>query len=250
MNTIHWDYLLILVFLGAVVPIAGKLRVDRILSQPDTSRWDRLRIYGSTVVFQWALVGITLWRLEIHGTNIKELGLETEQSGAVLLVSLVLVGMVSANQILSLRLLRSRPEELRGKVAQVALRIFPRDRVERLVFLAVVSSVAFCEEFLFRGFVQFLLTAISGLTLIGIIGSAVLFSAAHLYQGRRGLIATFIVGLLFAFARSVSRSLIPCVIAHFIIDFIAGYCLRGRIQQALANTESPSLTQAGVVEHL
>jgi membrane protease YdiL (CAAX protease family) len=249
MDAMHWDYLLILVFLGAVVPIAGKLRVDRILSRPDISRRDRLRIYFSTVVFQWALVAITSWRLRDHGVDIKDALFGHYRPATVAFATIALVSLVSANQILSLRLLSSRPMELHGKLAQVAQRIFPRDRLERCVFLAVVCTVAFCEEFIFRGFAQSLFAGISGSAVIGIVGSALLFSLAHLYQGRRGLIATCIVGSVFGGARLASQSLVPCVAAHFVIDFIAGYFLPSRIRGVLANGSNDSISPSIIAEH-
>jgi membrane protease YdiL (CAAX protease family) len=251
MSTLHFDYVLILLLLGAVVPVAGKFRVDRILTGPDTSRRDRLRIYFSTVVFQWTLVATTAWRIHVHGAELNALGAVGTLSASVVVTTLVLVGVVTANQLLSLRFLAARPSELHGKVARVALRVFPRDHAEQIAFLAVVCTVAFCEEFLFRGFVQTLFAGISASPMIGIAGSAAFFSAAHLYQGRKGLFATFIVGVLFGGARLVSQSLFPCVIAHFVIDFIAGYYFPDRIRAIVsgsANAGPPTPLES--VEHL
>jgi CAAX protease family protein len=240
----HWDYALILIFLGAVVPLLGRWRVNRILRGPDTTQTDRLRIYASTIAFQWALVAIILWRTSVYGTNAAALGLAAPRPLLTVLVSAGLVGLVLANQLISLRLIGTRPEELQSKLAQVALRIFPQGTLERLVFFGVVCTVAICEEVIFRGFVQSLFAALTDVAFMGILLSSAWFSVAHLYQGWRGLISTFVVGLLFSVTHSWTGSLIPAVAAHFAIDFVAGFAFPTRLREALAKTAMPENSSA------
>jgi membrane protease YdiL (CAAX protease family) len=45
---------------------------------------------------------------------------------------------------------------------------------------------------------------------------------AHVYQGRRGVITTFVVGLIFAFTRIWTGSLIPAIAAHIGMDLTIG----------------------------
>ena len=99
----------------------------------------------------------------------------------------------------------------------------PQNAVERLAFFALVVTVAICEEILYRGWAQRFFQDLSGgSVVVAVIGSAALFSVAHIYQGRRGLIATFIVGALFSGVRAWSGSLIPTMAAHFAADLTAG----------------------------
>jgi uncharacterized protein len=232
----HWDHALILIFLGAVVPLMGRWRVSRILREPETTQIDRLRIYASTIAFQWALVAIILWRTSAHRMTTAALGFAVPRPLLTSLVSFGLLGLVLANQLVSLRLIASRPEELRGKLARVALRIFPQDNLERLAFFGVVATVSICEEVIFRGFAQAVFATVARTAFAGIVLSSAWFSLAHLYQGRRGLISTFVVGLLFSVARAWTGSLIPPVAAHFAIDFVAGYAFPHRLREALAKT--------------
>ena len=55
------------------------------------------------------------------------------------------------------------------------------------------------------------------------LGSSAMFGLAHLYQGRRGLISTFVVGIVFSTVRWWTGSLIPAVVAHFVADLLAGF---------------------------
>ncbi len=230
----HWDYAIILIFIGAVVPLMGRWRVSRILREPQTTQADRLRLYASTIIFQWLLTAAIVWRTGAHGMTNRSLGFVAGRPVFTGIVSAVLVALVLANQFISLRLLGKRPEELHGKLAQVALRTFPQDKIERAVFVSVVATVAICEEVIYRGFAQGLFADIFQSAVAGVLISAALFSLAHLYQGKRGLIATLVVGLLFATARAITGSLIPGVAAHFAVDFVAGFLFPHRLRAALA----------------
>jgi CAAX protease family protein len=232
-TAMHWDYAIILIFIGAVVPLTGRWRVARILRGPETSQTDRLRLYASTVAFQWLLTAVIIWRAGTHGMTNSSLGLVARRPFFTAVISAGLVALVLANQLISLRLIGQRPEELHSKLAQVALRIFPRDHLERLVFVGVVATVAICEEFVYRGFVQGLFTDIFQNALAGVLISSAMFSLAHLYQGKRGLISTCVVGLIFASARVITGSLIPGVAAHFAVDFVAGFLFPERLRTAL-----------------
>lgn len=231
----HWDYAVILAFLVVVLPLVGRWRVERILRQTETNQAERLRLYASTIAFQWVLLALIAWRTGVRGMTTVELGLAAPRPLRTVLVALGLVALILLNQLVSLHLVGSRPEELHGKLARVALRIFPHDNLERLIFFGVVTTVAICEEFIYRGFIQGLFAGVFRSALAGVLISAVFFSIAHLYQGKRGLIATCVVGIVFAVARAFTGSLIPAVCAHFVTDFIAGYMFPARLRNAIEN---------------
>ena len=65
-----------------------------------------------------------------------------------------------------------------------------------------------------------------GAAAFAIVGSSALFAIGHAYQGRRGVVSTFVLGLLLAGARSWSDSLLPPILAHLAVDATAG--LAGR----------------------
>jgi membrane protease YdiL (CAAX protease family) len=105
--------------------------------------------------------------------------------------------------------------------------------MERVCFTVLVCTVAICEELIYRGFVQYVFKTWSGSLSVGIVGSSLLFSVAHLYQGKRGLVSTFGVGVLFASVRAWTGSLVPTVVAHFVADFTIGLLAPRRILAAL-----------------
>lgn len=217
----HWDFFLILVFLGVVVPWMGRRRMRQLIKVPSTTRLERLSLYTSTIAFQWLAVAVIIWRTASYAIRPNELGLAIPRPELTWAVSVLLSILILANQIVSLRRLTSHPEEMRGLIPHLALKVFPQDNVERLVFLALASTVATCEEFIYRGFVQYLLERQAGL-LAGIIGSAAFFGLAHLYQDKRGVGSTVVIGALFSVSRSWTESLVPSIIAHFLADFVVG----------------------------
>lgn len=237
-GAMHWDFALILIFLATAVPLLGRRRVRQLTQMPQTTKRDRLTLYASTIVFQWFAAGIILWRAKAHRIPFDRLGLAIPSPILTVIVTILLSALILANQLLSLRRLTTNPSEARGALPQLALKIFPQDATERLVFFGVVATVAICEELIFRGFVQRVFEDLSGgLILAGVLGSAAMFGLAHLYQGRRGIITTSVVGILFSTVRSWTGSLTAPLIAHFVADLTAGLLAPSRLRSALVRTD-------------
>ncbi|HWW50836.1 MAG TPA: CPBP family intramembrane glutamic endopeptidase [Verrucomicrobiae bacterium] len=234
----HWDFALILVVLGVLVPWLGRRRVGRLMRAIETTKTDRLALYGSTVTFQWFAAAVVLWRATGRHIGLAQLGLAAPSVPLTATVSVVLSSLVLLNQIISLRRVTTNPQEVKAALPQLAIRIFPQDRLERLVFFAVVGTVAICEEFIYRGFTQQVLADWSGGSLAaGILGSAALFAWAHLYQGRRGLASTFLAGILFSGVRAWTGSLLPTIAAHFVADLVVGLMAPARFRAAMAQLD-------------
>jgi membrane protease YdiL (CAAX protease family) len=172
---LHWDFALILGVLAFVVPVMGRRRVRALLKLPDTTKLDRLSIYASTIAFQWLATALVFWRTIHHGIMTTHLGVTLGHSYLTITTTIVLCALVLLNQIASVRRIRSDSAAFPSETVQLALKVFPRDGVERLAFLALVITVAICEEFIYRGFAQYVFQNWSHLLLVGIFGSALLF---------------------------------------------------------------------------
>jgi uncharacterized protein len=237
----HWDFALILLFFAIAVPLLGRHRIGQLLAASDTTKRDRLRLYVSTISFQWTAVAIILWRARANGISMADLGLAIHTPALTAAVAISLTALVLGNQILALKGLSSNSQAAHGQLPQVALRIFPRDNAERIVFFVLVATVAICEEVIFRGFFQRVFeTWAGGLELIGIFSSAALFGISHLYQGRRGIIVTFVVGVIFSAVRIWTGNLLPSCTAHFLADLTVGLMAPARIRAAM---EHPKVSE-------
>ena len=229
-----WDFALIFFILAFVVPALGRRRVRALLALPDTTKLDRLSLYASTIALQWLFAALILWRVSRRAICRVQMGFGWAAAPTTITISIVFSIAVFAFQLIGLRRLNSAPEGLAGETIQVALKVFPQDGMERACFTALVCTVAICEEFIYRGFVQYVFQSWSGSLAVGIAGSALLFSLAHLYQGKRGLISTFGAGALFSGVRAWSGTLAPTIAAHFVADLTIGLLARTRILAALA----------------
>lgn len=218
-----WDFLLLLVLLGVVLPWRSATEIRRLLRMPKLSTAGRLVVYASTIALQWIAVGVVYWRTNARGITPEQLGLAAADAPRVILAAVALTIALGLYQLLSLARLAKLPPERQGFEGELARKILPQNTAEMLTFLALTATVALCEEFLFRGFAFAALREASGGSLgAAIAGSSLLFAAAHAYQGARGMALTFGVGAIFAFVRDWTGSLIPTMVAHFFADLLAG----------------------------
>jgi uncharacterized protein len=226
---VPWDFYLILVALGTLVPWRGAVRVKRLLRQPVLGSAERLTLYVSTIFYEWLIAALVSWRAVSRKMGLAELAMTASDPWRTAWIALVLTALLCANQWASLRRMMRAPSTQRGLLFQIAEKIMPTTLTETLVFAALACTAGLTEEFLYRGFVFAVLARVfanSGLSLsIAALLSSAWFGIGHLYQGRRGIITTIIVCILFSIVRIWSGSLIPSIAAHAGIDLIAGICV-------------------------
>src|ERR1700733_10607429 len=110
---IPWDFVLILVFLGVVVPWRGDVRMKRLLRKAELTSTDRLSLYGSTIFFQWLIVAIVALRCAMRGVSFEELGVTASDPWRITWITISLVGILCANQVFGLRKISILPPEKR-----------------------------------------------------------------------------------------------------------------------------------------
>jgi uncharacterized protein len=218
-----WDIWLIFFVLAVVVPWRGRVRLKQLLAKPRVESHERVSLYFSTIAFQWIATGVAGWRAWVHGYAGAELGLGT---GPNLFRSLA-AGVIGTVILASLHWMNFRRmgrlvDKLPIRVKEMAARILPQSTSERLPFLALAITAGCCEEFLYRGFAMAAFARVGFPIWATIVVSSVLFGAAHLYQGRGGLIGTGILGLLFGVSRAYTGSLLPVAAWHAAVDVVAG----------------------------
>ncbi len=109
--------------------------------------------------------------------------------------------------------------------------------------LAVVPAI--CEELLFRGVLARALAA-RRRPLVAILVSAAVFAAYHLSLVQ--LVPTFTLGLVLAALGLHARSIIPCMLAHFLNNAIAILISRGELAGVAGWMDThPAATTAGAM---
>ena len=200
--------------------------MKRLLRKTELTTADRLSLYRSTIFFQCLIVATVAWRCVARTISPEELGLAVGDVWRIVWTSIALTGLLCVNQVIGLRRITTMPEGKRGSLFAITEKIMPRNAKETMFFAALACTAGISEEFLYRGFafMAFIRMSVNygpPNTAAAILSSA-WFSLAHLYQGRRGLITTFVVGMIFSLMRVWTGSLIPAIAAHIGIDLIVG----------------------------
>ena len=226
LSAIPWDFILILIVLGVLVPWRGAVRVRRLLALPALTSAQRLSLYASTIAFQWSIVAVIYWRSASRGLAPNELGLVVTDAWRTFFIAVVFTALLCLNQWVGLRKIALLPMERREFLFQFTQKIMPQTSKEALAFVALALTAGLSEEFIYRGFVVALLIRLLGASLPAMVlvtvASSGLFAMAHLYQGQRGMITTFVVGLVFASLRLWTGNLVSPIAAHFGVDLVAG----------------------------
>jgi membrane protease YdiL (CAAX protease family) len=104
-------------------------------------------------------------------------------------------------------------------LAQVNAQIFTSYSTQELLWLIVVVCItpAVCEEMLFRGYVQRTLERTIGMKSVFITG--VIFGLYHMQP--LNLVSLSLLGILIGYFYYRSKSLVPCIFAHFTNNLLA-----------------------------
>ncbi|MCP4703203.1 MAG: CPBP family intramembrane metalloprotease [candidate division Zixibacteria bacterium] len=175
-------------------------------------------VYLPTIVIQWLVFGliwIAVWR---EGTGLAGLGfkrirtIDFAWAIAFLIVSNLLLTLLS---VLLAKINLEIPSEIDL--------ILPKTMAERIIWVFLSLTAGICEETIFRGYL---------LTRIRIFGrfknwiapvliASLAFGSGHAYQGAGGFILITVYGIMFALLFIKTKTLWPCVIAHFLQDAMA-----------------------------
>lgn len=126
--------------------------------------------------------------------------------------------MVVITMLVGLRVvLGQNPQMLRA-----ARIVSPQNTQEMILWACVALAAGTCEEFVFRGYLQKQFQAITGSDVAAVGLQAIVFGAAHSYQGVKGMITITVYGALFGILAVYRKSLRPGMIQHVMQDTSAG----------------------------
>jgi membrane protease YdiL (CAAX protease family) len=110
----------------------------------------------------------------------------------------------------------------RGVRSDAMLRILPVTGSERLAWILVSASVGFCEEVVYRGYLQTQLTAFTRSAVLAVAFQSILFGLAHGEQGPLPALRMGVYGLALGLLAAWRGSLLPGIICHVAIDLASG----------------------------
>jgi len=217
-----WDFWLIFVVLGMVLPWRGYQRMRALMALPQVTGRDRVTLYLATIGFQWLLTLVIAWRALARGLSLRDLGVRFPAGVSSIAITLFGATLIAAAHWANVRRVSRADHAAARRLRDIGSRIFPRTKEETALFVLLAMTAGLCEEFLFRGFVLGALERIGLAAWLAVLLSSAMFGLAHLYQGRGGSLGTALVGTIFAVVRIAYHSLLPSVVWHAVLDIVAG----------------------------
>lgn len=215
-------------------PLVGHVLHRRFEGRLRTDPGARRSFYARLLVLEWglAVLALVVW-LAAPGVDAGAVGLRWPQSwpGPLTTAATLLVlgfVVVSTRALRSGALARATAEQTRrpgqGRHSEPAvhatLALLPRTTPERRLFTVVGVTAGVCEEWLYRGFLLAVVSAVGGglSTLVLVLLGAAAFGLAHAYQGVAGIVTTGVLGGVMAALYLGTGSLLLPVVLHALVD--------------------------------
>ena len=213
--------LLVAIMLG--VSFAGADRERHVLSHGQ-----RIGMYVMTMTAEWLVVAFVIWGVLRHKRiTLRELiGGRWNRPEDVLLDIAVAAGFLLVSMITLAGLGVALGLNKQVAEAQKLAFLAPRGGLEVLLWICVSSTAGFCEELIYRGYLQRQITAWTNAAWIGVVVQGLLFGCSHGYEGPRRMLLIAIFGMMFGMVALWRKSLRPGMFTHAGYDIIAGLVLR------------------------
>jgi uncharacterized protein len=189
-------------------------------SLPGVGAHGRIPGYCVVMVFEWALV-VFIWNaLRRRGMRVRELiGGRWERPVQILRdLGIAVVFML----VCGMGLLSGLGYLLKAAPNAAFRNMFPHGAVEITFYLMLTATAGFCEELIFRGYLQRQFAALTQSVVGGIVLQGIAFGASHGYQGWKFMVLISVYGITFGLLAIWRGSLRPGMMAHFLQDAIGG----------------------------
>lgn len=199
-------------------------------SQERLAHRPHLLTYGLTMAWEWTLFAYAWWGFRKSGVRLREIigGRWRSPEDALIDVAIaagwwiLIVAVIAVLGHLT-GLAKAQNIETARKTLEF---LIPRNNFETGLWIALSLTAGFCEEIVFRGYLQRQLTAFAGNLYAGIVLSAVVFGLSHGYEGAARMVMVFALGAMLGVLAHWRRSLRSAMMVHAWQDAFAGLLLR------------------------
>jgi uncharacterized protein len=177
-------------------------------------------VYVGSIVYEWVLVGyVWFFGLRRRGVRISEIVGGKWRRGVDFLIDF---GIALGFWAIVLVVLGSLSYLLHFSGEEAAKFLLPRTTLEMVLFVLLACCAGFCEEIVFRGYLQRQFLAWTGSVVAGVGLQAVVFGAAHLYQGGKAVVVISVYGAMFGTLAAWRKNLRPGMMQHAGQDIASG----------------------------
>jgi len=106
--------------------------------------------------------------------------------------------------------------------AEAASFLMPQTVPEMILWVVLAVSAGFCEELVFRGYLQRQFLALTQNVVAAVILQGLVFGVAHGYQGLRAIPVISVYGMMFGALAAIRKSLRPGMMQHATQDGVSG----------------------------
>jgi CAAX protease family protein len=212
---------LFLLLIFGVVAIIGYYSLHR---QGSAHQPNHLFFYLTTMAWEWLLVGYIYWGLRRRGKSMRNIAGKRWNSVSDFFIDIAIAFGFWIAAIIVLSLV-ARAVGAHG-MSQAARNLAPQGPFESLLWVALAVTAGICEEMIFRGYLQRQFVAWTRSAPVGVLLSAALFGAGHIYQGAKATIVIGVYGLMFGILAEARQNLRPGIITHAWHDAITGLIVR------------------------
>jgi uncharacterized protein len=176
--------------------------------------------YSIVILMEWTMVAFIWWGLSRRNIRLSEL---VGGSWARPVYFLRDLGLgIAFLLIVGFALLQALSYLLNPESPKAMTNMMPQTWFEMILWVLMSFTAGFCEEVIFRGYLQRQFSALTRSFVGGIVLQAVLFGLSHGYQGWKLMLLISIYGVCFGMFARWRRSLRPGMLAHALEDTAGG----------------------------
>ncbi|MEK4146027.1 MULTISPECIES: CPBP family intramembrane glutamic endopeptidase [Robertmurraya] len=233
----EFNYWLLILFAILYEPIIGYFAFKKFILDVRENQRVRLKFYQQTMLGLWIPTIFIVLLALFTELSFQDIGLSfptinTDSLGPFITYSVFVLAILYLIGLLYYSIGYQLSEKIRAKLEEAKQKewdnvgfseILPITSKEKKRWNYVSLTAGITEEVIYRGFLIFAFSYLFPDFSIWfvLLLSSLLFGLAHTYQGVRGVLQTTMVGVFFSILYIGIGSILPLMLLHFLIDYVA-----------------------------
>lgn len=218
----RWHTLVVLLLILAFSAI-GALGAHSPSMTPPIRPQVRVVGYMFAAVVEWLILAFVWFGIRLRNVSLRDLigGQWSNWQAVVRDLGIVILFFIASNIISALL-----TGFLKVDPSQAVRGMLPHGGIEAALFLLMALTAGFCEEIIFRGYLQRQFAAMMGNAGAAVVTQGILFAVFHGNQGWKFMVIIATYGWFLGALAYWRRSVRPGMIAHFVQDGLVGLLAR------------------------
>jgi uncharacterized protein len=176
--------------------------------------------YSIVILMEWLMVAFIWWGLKRRGIRLSDLVGGSWARPLYFLRDLALG--IAFLLVFGFALLQGLSYLLNPETPKAMATMMPQNWSEMILWVLMAVTAGFCEEVIFRGYLQRQFSALTRSLVGGIVLQGIVFGLSHGYQGWKLMLLITVYGICFGWFARWRRSLRPGMLAHALQDTAGG----------------------------